>query len=254
MIEYKTPVVILLHATPLYIAEIAGRSCYNSFGLSENTCVREFPSTLEVPQYDVTSSELVDKLVNVHFHESVVEHINLSFYIKDVSREIIIELNRHRIGIATSQMSTRYTIESLVNAFIDLYESITPIQDSEFYRIVKHSVVHNDEGMLNNTAEYLYKMLVNYHLEKPLTKGLTGGAKKKQNDYVKRMLPESWMMSGVWTFNLRALQHLFELRLSGAAYPYIRELTQLIAEATPHKYRVVIDKKYRTAILKEKND
>lgn len=250
-IQYKKPVVTLLHATPLWIAELAGRSCYDSFELSENQCVKDFPQTLAVPTEDVQDSKLVDKLVNVAFHLSTVEHINLSYHIKNVSREIIIELNRHRIGIATSQQSTRYTIEDIVDTFLEALENDTPESATKFYDVIKDAIVHEDEDLVESTVAYMYSCLLRYHKTNPLQKGLTGGAKKKQNDYVKRMLPESMMLSGVWTFNLRALQHLFELRLSGAAYPFIRELTQSIAEATPHKYRVLIDKKYRVSIEKE---
>ncbi len=251
--EYKKPIVNLLHCTPLWIAEVAGRSCYNSFSLSENKCVQDFPINNTPLEYDITGSELVDKLVNVHFHESVIEHVNISLHMKNISREIIIELNRHRIGIATSQMSTRYTIESLVNAFLAIYGTV-PVnnassdKDSDFYKIVASNIVHNNITMINHTVDYMYKMLCNYHSETPLVAGLTGGKKKKQNDYVKRMLVESWMTEGVWTFNLRALKHLFELRLSGAAYYGIRDLVLEITNVLPHKYRVLIDKRYRQNI------
>lgn len=259
MIEYKKPEVVLMYASPLWIAEVAGRVCYNSFGLSENEAVKVFPITKSIPSTDIDTSELVDKLVNVHFHESVVEHVSLSYYITNISREIVIELNRHRIGIATSQMSTRYTIEKLVNSFLEIYGKI-PVnsasfnKDTAFYNIIRNSIVHNDEQLIDNTVDYMYRMLVRYHENTPLESGLTGGAKKKQNDYVKRMLPESWMLSGVWTFNLRALKHLFDLRLSGAAYYGIRELVSGIAEATPDKYRIIIDKKHKANLNTKEKD
>ena len=105
--EYKKPKVQLLHATPLWVSEGAGRVCYNSFDMSENEQMKAFPNV----ETDIESSELLEKLSWVHHHESVLEHTSLSFYIQNVSREVVIEWNRHRIGMPTSQKSTRYTIE-----------------------------------------------------------------------------------------------------------------------------------------------
>lgn len=259
MITYKSPDVILMHSTPLHLAEIAGRTCYDSFSMSEHQAIREFKDSKCPINTDIDESELLDKLVNVYFHESVVEHINLTYYISKVSREIIIEANRHRIGIATSQKSSRYTIESLINSFLEIYGTIpihsaSAYKDTAFYKCVRDNIVHNTTEAIDNTVNYIYTMLCMYHKYEPLVAGLTGGAKKKQNDRVKRALPESWMLEGVWTFNLRSLKHFLELRTSGGAYYGIRELAIKIAEATPHKYRVLIDKKYKKNIIKENNE
>ena len=237
--EYKKPKVTLLHATPLWISEGAGRVCYDSFDMSENEQVKSFPNVKE----DIESSELLDKLSWVHHHESVLEHTSLSFYIQNVSREVIIEWNRHRIGMPTSQRSTRYTIESLIDAWVDLNDNFFKLDAHDvFEKVIKENVVHDDREMIQIIADYLYKSLKRYHEEEPLVKGLTGSKKKKQNDRVKRCLPESWMTEGVWTFNLRALKHFISLRGSGAAYPYIRELTLGIINATPEKYLRLVKK------------
>ena len=237
--EYKKPKVTLLNATPLWISEGAGRVCYDSFDMSENEQVKSFPNVKE----DIESSELLEKLSWVHHHESVLEHTSLSFYIQNVSREVIIEWNRHRIGMPTSQKSTRYTIEPLIDAWVDLNDNFfSEDAHNAFEKVVKDNVIHNDFEMIMIISDYLYKSLKRYHEEEPLVKGLTGSKKKKQNDRVKRCLPESWMTEGVWTFNLRALKHFISLRGSGAAYPYIRELTQEIINATPDKYLRLVKK------------
>ena len=259
-IEYKKPKATLLHSSPLSLGEISGRVCYNSFSLSENELINEFERNPEEfvnnlsKLGDIKESKLLDKLFNVYFHESVAEHINLTYFVKDVSREVIIEWNRTRIGIATSQKSTRYTIEDVINAWVD-YRFDT--EDSNynnyntFCNIVSDSIVHLDEALIKTTINYLDDMLAVYDSKEALKKGLTGGAKKKQNDRVKRMLPESWMLEGVWTFNLRSLKHFVELRSSGSAYYGIREVTETILEQTPHKYRILVDKKYRKELQKE---
>ena len=243
--NYKKPKATLLHATPLAISEIAGRVCYDSFQLSENEGIKEFKQTLSLPTPDIEESKLIDNLVNVYFHESTVEHINLSYYIRDISREIIIEANRHRIGIATSQKSSRYTIEKMINSWIEYSEKLDKESYQNFVNIIGENIVHENKDMIKLEADKISQMLFLYHKEEPLQKGLTGGAKKKQNDRVKRCLPESWMLEGVWTFNLRALKHFVELRSSGSAYYGIRELTEEILRVTPHKYKILIDKKYK---------
>ena len=263
-IKYKKPKATLLHSSPLSLGELSGRVCYNSFNLSENELVKDFennPSEFvnNLPKLgDIEESKLLDKLFNVYFHESVAEHINLTYFVKDVSREVVIEWNRHRIGLATSQKSTRYTIEDVIDTWVDYNEARISLQRSDeynlyqdYYNKVASSIVHLDEDLIDITTKYMYDMLSVYNSEEPLRKSLTGGAKKKQNDRVKRMLPESWMLEGVWTFNLRSLKHFAELRSSGSAYYGIQEVVDTILEQTPHKYRILIDKKYRKNLQKE---
>lgn len=253
--EYKKPEVVLLHQTPLAIAEVASRICYDSFDLSENDEMlefrnnpKDFANALLNEGLDVDSSKVVDTIVNVHFHESVVEHLNFSFYVKNVSRENIIEMNRHRLGIATSQKSSRYTIEPLINAWIEHNNTLDTDNYTKFVDVVRKNIIHEDDGLVLTTAEYISGMLHIYNTEEVLQSDLKGKAKKKQNDRVKRALPESWMLEGIWTFNLRALKHFLKLRDSGSAYYGIREVAVALKEALPPKYRTIIDKKFKESL------
>ena len=160
----------------------------------------------------------------------------------------------------TSQKSSRYTIEDLINAWVDFNESRKPNSISNedkaynhFYEVVATNIVHLNEDLIETIVSYLDNMLIHYNYEEPLKKGLIGGAKKKQNDRVKRILPESWLTEGIWTFNLRSLKHFIELRGSGSAYYGIREVVEAILEQTPHKYRILVDKKYRKQFSKGEN-
>lgn len=243
--NYKKPEVKLLHATPLALGEVGARSCYNSFTLSENESIKNFENDMELPFDDIESSALLDNLVWAYFHESVTEHISLSFFIKNVSREIVIELNRHRIGIATSQKSTRYTMEGVVNAWIDYNYSRIP-DLAKYWRLfvneVGQNVVDDDLEMITITARYISDKLKVYNSEYPLVSGLTKSKKKVQNDRVKRCLPETWMLQGLWTFNLRALKHFIKLRDFGSAYPPMQELAQEILKQVPKRYLNLIKK------------
>lgn len=251
---YKLPEVTLLNASPIFIGEIAGRICYDSFNMSEHQFIKDFKENPDkfldniIEKNDIESSALLDKLINVLFHESVAEHINLTFHVKNVSREVGIEWNRTRIGMPTSQKSTRYTIEDLINAWIDLHDNIhTKCEEytDKFKEVIKENVIHLDEEFINCTMIYLYSMLYKYNELEPLKKGLKGAEKKAQNDRVKRCLPESWIFEGIWTFNLRSLKHFWNLRDSSGAYFGIREVAQSLKEATPKKYRILIDKKFK---------
>lgn len=239
--DYKKPNVTLLHATPLNVAEIAARSCYNSFLLSEHEAISDFPITKMLGE-DITSSAVLDKLVWVHHHESVVEHVHLSYFIENISREVLIEMNRHRIAVETSQQSTRYTMEAVVDAWIDFRDIDTREAWGIFVDTVADFITDTNPHMIYTTANYIAGKLTVYDIEEPLIKGLTGSKKKKQNDRVKRCLPEVWLTKGVWTFNLRSLKHFMSLRDSGAAYYGIREVAQAIINATPEHYLQYIRK------------
>ena len=238
MIKYKKPKATLLSASPLNIGEVSGRVCYDSFSMSENEDIQKFPETKELGG-NIYSSELLQKLTWVHFHESVLEHINLSFFIEDISREVVIEMNRHRLGIATSQQSTRYTIEDIVDAWIEYRDTGST---TNFIEVVAKNIVDANNEMIGATASYIANKLSIYDAEEKLIKGLTGSKKKKQNDRVKRCLPEVWLMRGVWTFNLRALKHFMELRDSGSAYYGIREVCDALNEVIPTEYKSLIKK------------
>ena len=185
---------------------------------------------------DIENSPLLNKLTWDVQHESVNEHINLSYHLVDISREVIIEMNRHRIGIGTSQRSTRYTLDTLVNRWCALRDNHTPETHDLYHLAIAKNIVDLDETMVAITADYIFRKLFVYNEEQPLIKGLTGSKKKKQNDRVKRCLPEVWLMEGIWTFNLRALKHFIDLRKGANAYYGIREVVEAIIEATPQKY------------------
>ncbi len=249
--QYKKPKVTLLHSSPLAIGEIASRICYDSFELSENSIVKDFRDSPEGiakrldSGEDINDSKLLDKLINVYFHGSVAESITFQFHIKDVARNVHIEMLTHRAGVSRVNKSTRYTIEDLVEAWLVYYEDVNKYTYSKFMEVIKNNVILEDDKMLTSLTNYLYESLAIINIEEPLRSGLTGGAKKKQNDRIKPILPESWMIEGIWTFNLRSLKHFIELRSANSAYWGIREVTKEIQEAIPHKYRILIDKKYR---------
>jgi thymidylate synthase (FAD) len=81
---------------PEEIIEAAGRLCYMSFGPNQ------------APR---SNAEYIARLISMG-HESVLEHVNWSFLITDVSRAFSHQLVRHRVGVAFSQLSQQYHDES----------------------------------------------------------------------------------------------------------------------------------------------
>lgn len=74
------------------LAEFAGRSCYLSYD-------RPNPAT--------ATNEAYLKNILDQGHESVFEHASVTFYVSGVSRNLLLELERHR-HISFSVLSTRY--------------------------------------------------------------------------------------------------------------------------------------------------
>lgn len=75
------------------IGELAGRNCYESFGK---------PNPATASNKDYLKNTVVDLA-----HESILEHSTVTFYVSGVSRNLLLELERHR-HISFSVISTRY--------------------------------------------------------------------------------------------------------------------------------------------------
>ena len=121
-IKYSKPEVVLLQDTGIGVAESAARTCYDSFSSSENSAIQNIEHNM--PDADmckelnsIDKSALLDDLAWTYFHHSILEHANLSFLIRGTSRGVLQEHARHRIQ-AISVRSTRYTMSSIINAFV----------------------------------------------------------------------------------------------------------------------------------------
>jgi len=269
-IEYELPTATLLHATPLINAELAGRTCYDSFDKSEHESVREFNGS-QID--DVEHSDLLNSLCHVYHHTSVIEHINLTFNIT-TSRGVLQEQARHRVQ-SLSVQSTRYTMSPIINAFVASISNGKAI-DTLFYKSISkvNFLVTNDEDYNHIEYESVFKKLnlqlkrlglvefLNISLGKDQIEwfnetedrttlrlisnrfSMLNSLKHKKNvgDNFKHIVTDNWKVNMVVTFNLRSLKNYFMLRDSGAAFWQIRELAQAMKEATPKKYLDLIVK------------
>jgi len=271
-INYEKPKVTLLQQSGLGVAEIAARTCYDSFENSENACIKNAMKNLDTDAVNsIEDSDLLANLAWVHHHHSIIEHATLSFLIQGTSRGVLQEHARHRLQ-AISVRSTRYTMSSVINAFVASLES----NDSFAFFLEKllafDLFVITDEKYLAIEIKAIYdKLLFQYERDPdfiinaiaksslPFIKDCKGDAetlfeafqmgKKKRNvgDGFKHIVTDNWKVDMVVTFNIRSLKNYFDLRDSGAAWFQIQWLAEEMKKVTPKKYLKLIDKKYRDA-------
>ena len=270
-IKYSKPTVILLQDTGIGVAETAARTCYDSFANSENSVVQELENKLPDTQMcealnEIEESQLLDDLAWTYFHHSILEHANLSYLIRGTSRGVLQEHARHRIQ-AISVRSTRYTMSSLINAFVAAKKA----NDKEFFiqKVLSFDMfVTSDEaynrieiGGMYDKLDYQFQVVEDFYSlavaksSLPLLDAFTDDAevlyealqngKKKRNvgDAFKHIITDNVKVDMVVTFNLRSLKNYLTLRDSGAAYFQIRWLAKEMMRVTPKKYLDLIVKK-----------
>ncbi len=269
-IEYEKPKVTLLQQSGLGVAEIAARTCYDSFENSENECVKNAMDDLDTDAINnIDDSDLLSNLAWVHHHHSIIEHATLSFLIQGTSRGVLQEHARHRLQ-AISVRSTRYTMSSVINAFVASLENedgypffLTTLLDLNLFVITDKKYLDIEIRAIYDKLLFQYKKdndFINNAVAKssiPFIEEYKGNAnalytaledgKKKRNvgDGFKHIVSDNWKVDMVVTFNIRSLKNYFDLRDSGAAWFQIQWLAEAMKEVTPVKYLKLIDKKYK---------
>jgi len=266
-IKYSKPEVVLLQDTGIGVAESAARTCYDSFSNSENDVIKDIENALPSPQMcddinAIEDSKLLDDLAWTHFHHSILEHANLSFLIRGTSRGVLQEHARHRIQ-AISVRSTRYTMSSVINAFV------AARGDKEFfikkvlgfnmfvtcdrdYNRLEIASMFDKLSYQQNVVDNFYEISVaksslplvdQLQDSSELYEALEAGKKKRNvGDAFKHIISDNVKVDMVVTFNLRSLKNYFGLRDSGAAFFQIRWLAESMKETTPKKYLDLIVK------------
>ena len=154
-------------------------------------------------------------------HESVIEHETVTVKVT-CDRGVTHEIVRHRVA-SYSQESTRYcnySKDQFQNqiSVIDLaggfsYQLDNPA-DCEKYNIWREA--------MESAEKYYFQML-------------EAGATPQE---ARSILPNSLKTELVMTMNLREWRHFLKLRLSSAAHPQIREISQMILEVFKEKLPV----------------
>ena len=269
-IDYSKPKITLLQQSGLGVAEIAGRTCYDSFNNSENACVKNAMQEMDTEAINnIENSNLLDSLAWVHHHHSIIEHATLSYLVQGMSRGVLQEHARHRLQ-AISVRSTRYTMSSVINAFIASLEAekgfnfffeklltlnLFVIDDSEYLAIEIKAMYdklylqyrrYNDFYTIS-VAKSSLPFLQEYKNDaKALFEALQNGKKKRNvGDAFKHIVTDNWKVDMVITFNIRSLKNYFDLRDSKSAFFQIQWLAQEMKKVTPIKYLKLIDKSYK---------
>lgn len=140
-------------------------------------------------------------------HESILEHINLTYSVKELSRACLQELARHR-HISLSVESTRHTLRKhLENEqwMEHLIEGKRPAQRDLLYDLVNLAKIFDED-----------------------------------NDELKYFLPEFWPTNLVLTSNVRELRHILKLRTAPAALKEFQQLALAMYEAVPKQFKYLL--------------
>lgn len=148
-------------------------------------------------------SEVLRRIIKAG-HESILEHITLTYSVKGLSRACLQELARHR-HISLSVESTRHTLKK-------------QLENIKFF----------DEL----PEEYL-SLARSFAIFAATTPDLS-------NDELKYYLPEFWPTNLILTINIRELRHILNLRTAPAALKEFRALGHAMYEAVPEQFRYLL--------------
>ena len=189
-----------------FLVELAGRSCYKSYGVGLN------PNVTKIRQ------DSRDYLSNVleKGDGSILEHATVTFALLNISRVFSHEIVRHRAGTAISQESLRYVRPREISLWVppDLQK------------------VHEQFG------EAVQEITKRYHeLESRFDwDKMPFEQKKRVTSALRRILPDGIATNMVWTANHRTLRWVIEMRTDPSAEIEIRKVFGQVAEICIHDY------------------
>lgn len=155
---------------------------------------------------EFVASEVLERIIKAG-HESVLEHITLTYSVKGLSRACLQEVARHR-HISLSVESTRHTLKKQIENWI-----------------VKHF------NSLNENENPVLQIFLDYAWRNP----------DMQDDALKYYLPELWPTSLILTSNIRELRHIIKLRTAPAALEEFRDLAYRLYDTVPEEYRYFLE-------------
>lgn len=189
--------------TPQDLAEFAGRLCYRSFEPGLNANVTRIRTDQEAYLRNILASA----------HGSVLEHLNFSFVLHNVSRVLTHELVRHRPGVAISQESLRFV------RLVDL-----PFWFPEWAQ-ADAELMKRAGDLLDRMEEFQTWAAQHFGLDED---GVPFADKKHRTSFMRRFAPEGVATGLVWTANVRTLRNVIESRTAEGAEEEIRLVFQRI--------------------------
>lgn len=174
-----------------HLAETAGRECYQSFH-------RPNPKTR-------TNEDYLAHILEID-HTSIMEHATATFRLTGVSRNLLVELSRHR-HLSLSVQSQRYVNEAQ-GAFIVPPDLANDANADEMIA---------DMLSLHSKATHLYEKLVK-RME------ANGYARKQARQAARAVLPGGHDTRIIVSGNMRAWRHVIHMRYSVHADVEIRDM------------------------------
>jgi thymidylate synthase (FAD) len=174
------------------IPEFAGRGCYVAYN-------KPNPAT-------ATNQTYLKNILNIG-HESVLEHSSVTFYCDGISRNLLLELERHR-HVSLSVLSTRY------------------VSEEKFGNVIHPSVPerwHQDIEDLDSAGRDLYNAIYDDLKEE-------GKSTKQAREAARSVLLGSTETKFLVTANIRAWRYIINLRNADGADVEIREFAQKVLE------------------------
>ena len=142
-------------------------------------------------------------------HESILEHITLSFRVQDISRALLQELSRHR-HISLSVESTRHTLKK-------------KMQDKKW--------IENFLTSLDYQKSVAFQAFI----------GIYEALQDRPEDEIKYFIPEFFPTRLILTVNARELRHILKLRTHPSALMEFRELGVALFEAIPDDFKYLFE-------------
>lgn len=189
------------------LIEFGGRACYQSF---------------HKPNEATRSNHAYIANIIAQEHESVLEHASVSFYVEGVSRNLLLELERHR-HISFSVLSQRF------------------VDGTQARWVAPPAIVDEASGAYNlseETAQMLdevqYKAKLAYvAVEKELLgRGMT---RKQAREAARAILPGGTETKFLVTGNLRAWRDVLKKRYSVHADAEIRQFAEAVLQLLKHE-------------------
>lgn len=193
-------VSLLIHTPePLRVLWVAARTCYST--LTPHQLWWKYPGSEE-------AARLLRKLW-VAGHHSIFEHVSLVYAVSGVSRALLAQYSRHRIGVSLSVQSQRHVRAPFPNVVPPDIEA-NPEAKELFYTYLED-------------VRRLYEELISL------------GIKKEDARFI---LPNSTTTNFVTTLNLRSLMDIYQKRVAtpGAQWEIrmmVQRMAQLADEVVP---------------------
>ncbi len=163
-------------------------------------------------------SEVLTRIIKAG-HESVLEHITLTYSVQGISRALLQELARHR-HISLSVESTRHTLKK-------------SLESPDWVEQAAGGIGHPVFRASFRASEELLRAVEN-------VKRFADRYPDMPNDELKYFLPEFWPTNLILTSNIRELRHILKLRTAPAALKEFRRLGHTLYDAVPEEYRYLL--------------